>query len=79
MEIKCRQIFWFRKLAVFVVVYTYLSGKQLHRQTCTGRVVTSGTVGGELVNTLAQNVRDVALIPALGTIFSIFITPTITG
>ena len=40
-----------------------------------GTVVTSGSIGGEVVNTLAGNTRAVGLIPPLGTIFLIFITP----
>ena len=39
-------------------------------------VVTSGSLGGVIVSTLAQNARDEGLIPILGAIFPIFITPT---
>ena len=39
-------------------------------------VMTSESVGGVMVSTLAQNERDVSLITALGAIFPIFITPT---
>ena len=59
-----------------VVVYTDLLGKKLHRQVDVGTVVTSGSLGGIMVSTLAQNASDVGSIPLLGTIFPIFITPT---
>ena len=36
--------------------------------------MTSGSLGGIMLNTLAQNARDAGSIPVLGTIFSIFIT-----
>ena len=39
------------------------------------RVLTSGSIGGVMVNILALNARDVCLIAALGTIFPIFIIP----
>ena len=58
-----------------VVVYTYLSSKEPHRQAGVSSMVTSGSLGGVMVNTLAHNVRDVGTIPALGIIFPIFITP----
>ena len=59
-----------------VVVCTNLWGKDLHRQVGVGIVVTSGSRCGGFGSTLAWNARDVALIPALGTIIPIFITPT---
>ena len=37
-------------------------------------MVTPRSLGGVMISTLGQNVRDVGLIPALGTIFPIFIT-----
>ena len=40
-----------------------------------GTVVTSGSLGGVIISTLVQNVRDTGLILVLGTIFPIFITP----
>ena len=40
-----------------------------------GNVLMSGIVGGVMVSILAQHARDVGSIPALGTIFPIFITP----
>ena len=40
-----------------------------------GIVVTSGSLHGVMVSTLAQNARDVGSVPALGTIFPIFIKP----
>ena len=55
-----------------------LSGKKLHRQVGVGRMVTSGSLGCIMVSTLPQECRrDVGSIPALGTVFPIFITPTI--
>ena len=43
-----------------------------------GRLMTSGSLSGVMVSTLAQNVRlrDVGSIPALGAIFLIPIIPT---
>ena len=38
------------------------------------RVVTSGSLDGVMVSTVAQNARDVVLIPALNIIFLILIT-----
>ena len=43
----------------------------------TTTLVTSGSLGGVLVGTLAHNARDVGSTPALCTIFPIFIKPTI--
>ena len=40
-----------------------------------GTVVTSGSLGDVTVSSPAQNAKDVCLIPTLGAIFSIFITP----
>ena len=40
-----------------------------------GRVVTLLGLGGVMVSTLAWNARNVRSIPALGTIFLVFITP----
>ena len=40
-------------------------------------MLASGSLGGVMVNTLAWNTRVVGSISALGTIFPIFITPTI--
>ena len=37
--------------------------------------MTLGRLGGVMVSTLALNARDVHLIPTLGAIFPIFITP----
>ena len=55
---------------------TDLLDKELHRQVRVGIVLTSWT--NMLCNgmTLTWNARDVRLIPALGTIFPIFTTPT---
>ena len=64
---------------VQVVVCTDLSGNEVHSNVIMGMVVISGCLGDPLVSTLAWNVRDVGLIPALGTIFPIFVTPTTLG
>ena len=61
---------------MYVVVSPDLSGKEQCRKVAVGRVVTSGSLGGVMVRTLAWNARDVGSIPALGTIFRIFITFT---
>ena len=53
-----------------VVGYTDLSGK-----VGMSKVMTSGSLCGGMVSTPTWNARDVGLIPALGTIFTIFITP----
>ena len=55
---------------------TNIPGKEPHIQVDVSSVVTPGSIGGVMVSTLARNVRDVGLIPALGAIFHIFITPT---
>ena len=39
-------------------------------------MVTSGNVGGVMVNTMAGNARDVGSNPTRGAIFPIVITPT---
>ena len=41
-----------------------------------GSVVTSRSISGEMVITLAQNARDVGSIPTLGATFPTLITPT---
>ena len=46
----------------------------MHREVGVGIVVTSGSLCDLMVSTLAGNVIDVGSIPALGTIFLIFIT-----
>ena len=56
-----------------VVVCTDLSDKAPHTQVGVGRMVLSGSLGGEMVNTLSRNARDVGSIPALGATFPIFI------
>ena len=65
----------FTLLIITVVVCTDFSGKEPHGQAGVGMVLTSGSLGGVIVSTLARNARDVGSIPALGTIFPIFITP----
>ena len=59
-----------------VVVCTVLSGKELHRQVGVGKVMSSGSLGGEMVSTLERSARDVGSTPALSTIVPIFIIPT---
>ena len=61
-----------------VVVCTDLSDKELHRQVDVNRVVIPSSLGGLMVNTLAQNASVVNSIPTLGIIFPIFINPTKT-
>ena len=58
-----------------VVVGTNLVYKEPHRQVGVGRVMTSGSLGGVMVSTLAQNSKDARSVSALGTVFPIFITP----
>ena len=53
-----------------------LSGQEPHRQVELGSMVTSGSLGGEMVSTWGQNTRYMGSIPALGKLFPIFITPT---
>ena len=50
------------------------SSEEPHRQVDFDRVMTSGSLCGVVVGTLARNVRDMDLIPALGEIFPISIT-----
>ena len=56
-----------------VLVRTDLSSKEPHRQVGVGRMVTSGSLGGIMVSTLARNARDVRSIPTVGAIFPIFL------
>ena len=49
-----------------VVVCTDISGKEPYRQVAVTRVVTSGSLGDEMISTLTHNARDMGLIPALG-------------
>ena len=74
----------FTVLYVTVVLCSDLSYKSythIHKHTWVtymsyiGSIVSTGTPGGVMVSTLAQNVSDVALIPTVGAIFLIFITP----
>ena len=59
-----------------VVLCTYLSEKEPHRQVGISMVQSSGTLYGVIVNILSWNARNVGSIPALGTIFPISMTPT---
>ena len=58
-----------------LVVCTDLSGEELLRQGCVGRVVASGSLPGVMLSTLARNARDVGSIPTLSTIFPMSIKP----
>ena len=58
-----------------VVVFIDLSGKEPHWHVGVGSMVTPGSLGGDVVSTLVQNARYVGLIPALGTVFPIWIPP----
>ena len=51
----------------------------MHKQVGMGIVVKSGSLCGVMVSTLARNASDVGSIPALSTIFPIFITTTTIG
>ena len=65
---------WEIRVTFFLTLsLTDLSGKELHIQVGVDRVVTSGSLGGVMVNTMARNAIGVASILALGTIFRIFI------
>ena len=48
--------------------------KELHGEGGLDRVVTSGSLGGVMISTLGWNTRDMGSIPALGTVFPMFIT-----
>ena len=48
-------------------------GKEPYRQVDKDRLVTSGTLGGIMVGTLARNARHVGSIPVVGAIHPIFI------
>ena len=58
------------------VILIVFSGTEPHWQVGMGSMMISGNLGGVMVSTLARNARHVDSIPALGTIFPIFITPT---
>ena len=64
-------------MAIYVLVCTDLLSEEPYRQLSERRVVTSGNLAGVHVSALAHNSRDVGLIPTLGKIFPIFITPMI--
>ena len=64
-------------MLLVITVCTDLSGKEAHRQVGMDKVVTSRSLAGVMVSTMAQNARDMGRITTLGTIFPIFITPTI--
>ena len=50
--------------------------QESHRQLSVGKMVTSRSLGGEMVSPLSWNLKDVGSNPDLGTIFLISITPT---
>ena len=54
-----------------------LSCQEPHRQVCEDRLVTSGSLAGVMVITLAQTARDMGSIPAIGAIFALFISSTL--
>ena len=58
------------------VVCTDLAGKEPHREEGISMMEISGSLCGVMVSILAWNARDMGAIPSLGTIFTIFITPT---
>ena len=58
-----------------VVGCTNLSTQEPHRRVGLGRVVTSSSLGGVMINTLARHAKDVGSIPTIGAKFPIFITP----
>ena len=55
--------------ATSVVDCTHFPGKELHRHVGMDRMVTSGSLDGGMVSTVAQNARDVGSIPILCAIF----------
>ena len=59
-------------IAVLVlVVCTDLSAKTPPRQVGIGRVVTSGSLGGVMVSTLARSARDVSSAPKQDILFNL--------
>ena len=61
------------------MVCTDLSDQEPHIQLGMGKVVTSGSLSGDMVSTQACNARDVGLVPILGILFLGFITSRNTG
>ena len=57
------------------MVCTDLSAKEPYKQIGVDRVMTSGSLGGVMVNTLPLNARYVGSIPALGASVSYFHNP----
>ena len=57
-----------------VVVCTDVSGKEPHRQVFVKRVMISGSQGSVIVGTQARNERGVCSSPALGEMFTIYVT-----
>ena len=72
----CIYIYIYIYAHIYIVDSTNLSGKKLYRQVGVERVMTPVSLDGIMVNALAQNGRDIGLIPTLGAIFPIFTTPT---
>ena len=63
-------------MCMYAVMCTDHSTKKQHREVGMLTVVTSVSIAGVLVNTLAQYVRDAGSIPALDTLFHVFIPST---
>ena len=57
-----------------ILVGADITGKELHRRGYMCSTVTSGSLGDEMVSSLAQNARDMGSILLLGIVFPIFIT-----
>ena len=57
-----------------VVVCTDISEKEPHRQVGVDRMMTSGSIGGEMGSTIAWNAGYVGSIASLGSICPMFIT-----
>ena len=51
------------------------SGKKLHRLVGMDRVVTSESLGGEMIRTFVHNAADVGSTLTLGAVHTIFIIP----
>ena len=67
-------------ICIYIYIYAYgivctdLSGKGPDTQEGVGRMLSSGSLSGAMVSTLARDARDVGSSPTLGRIFSVFIT-----
>ena len=72
----CKHFNTYNPRGTSVVIYTDLSGKELHSQVGMGRLMISGNIADVIVSTLFLNARDVGSIPVVGAIFSTLLTPT---